>query len=43
MQGILSHGNNYGNSREDIINKISGYAKDVAHALVEKYKKEEKK
>lgn len=40
MQGILSHGENYGNSREDVCNKVADYAIDVATALVEKLKEE---
>ena len=40
MQGLMTK-DNFGNSREEIVNRIADYAIDVAHALVEKYKKEE--
>lgn len=36
MQGILARGENYGNSREDVCNKIVDYAIDVANTLIKK-------
>lgn len=36
MQGILARGENYGNSREDVCNKIADYAIDVANTLIKK-------
>ena len=38
MQGVLAHGENYGNSREDVCNKIAAYAIDVANTLIKKLK-----
>lgn len=38
MQGVLAHGENYGNSREDVCNKIANYCLDVADTLIKKLK-----
>ena len=43
MQGKMAQGDNFGNSREDVCNKIANYCIDVADALIKKLKEKEER
>ena len=43
MQGKMAHGDNFGNSREDVCNKIADFCIDVANALIKKLKEKEER
>jgi hypothetical protein len=43
MQGKMAQGDNFGNSREEVCNKIANYCIDVAETLIKKLKKKEEK
>lgn len=43
MQSKMAQGNNFGNSREDVCNKIADYCIDVADALIKKLKEKEER
>lgn len=42
MQGKMAQGDNFGNSREDVCNKIADYCIDVADTLIKKLKGDSK-
>ena len=43
MQGKMAQGDNFGNSREDVCNKIADYCIDVAYTLIKQLKEKEER